>query len=102
MNTAEEMMEKSTYNKMVDFKKKISLLEGKRKAIYTKMEKEKKINKEREAQLGGDIINAHKEYIRSLTTDDTLLSNIPKYPNLNTKVLERLSPNSAVLRDVLK
>ena len=102
MNTAEETMEKSTYNKMVDFKKKISLLEGKRKAIYTKMEKEKKINKEREVQLGGDIINAHREYIRSLTTDDTLLSNIPKYPNLNTKVLERLSPNSAVLRDVLK
>ena len=102
MNTAEETMEKSTYHKMVDFKKKISLLEGKRKAIYTKTEKEKKINKEREVQLGGDIINAHREYIRSLTTDDTLLSNIPKYPNLNTKVLERLSPNSAVLRDVLK
>ena len=44
-------MEKSTYNKMVDFKKKISLLEGKRKAIYTKTEKEKKINKE-----GGNIL----------------------------------------------
>ena len=51
-------MEKSTYNKMVDFKKKISLLEGKRKAIYTKTEKEKKINKE-----GGIIIqkNFHEK-----------------------------------------
>ena len=77
-------MQKSTYNKMVDFKKKISLLEGKRKAIYTKFEKEKYRNKMREEQLGGEIINAHKDYIRSLTTDEALLSNVPKYPNLNT------------------
>ena len=102
MNTAEEAMQKSTYNKMVDFKKKISLLEGKRKAIYTKFEKEKYRNKMREEQLGGEIINAHKDYIRSLTTDEALLSNVPKYPNLNTKVLERLSPNSAVLREGFK
>ena len=90
-------VDKSTYNKMVDFKKKISLLEGKRKAIYTKFEKEKKRNKEREVELGGEIVDAHKAYIKSLTTDDTLLSNVPNYPHLNTKVLERLSPNSAVL-----
>ena len=58
MNKAEVTMEKSTYNKMVDFKKKISLLEGKRKAIYTKTEKEKKINKE-----GGIILqkNFHEK-----------------------------------------
>ena len=93
----ENEMHKSTYNKMVDFKKKISLLEGKRKAMYTKFEKEKRRNKEREAQLGGEIVAAHQDYIKSLTTDEALLTNVPSYPNLNTKVLERLSPNSAVL-----
>ena len=94
---SENEMHKSTYNKMVDFKKKISLLEGKRKAMYTKFEKEKRRNKEREAQLGGEIVTAHQDYIKSLTTDEALLTNVPSFPNLNTKVLERLSPNSAVL-----
>lgn len=67
------------------------------KAIYTKFEKEKTRNKEKEMELGGEIITAHKAYIKSLTTDEALLTNIPNYPHLNTKVLERLSPNSAVL-----
>lgn len=89
--------EKTTFTKLTDFKKKISLLEGKRKALYTKFEKEKKRNKERESELGGEIVNAHKDYIKSLTTDETILTKVENFPHLNTKVLERLSPNSAVL-----
>ena len=89
--------EKTTFTKLTDFKKKISLLEGKRKALYTKFEKEKKRNKERESELGGEIVNAHKDYIKSLTTDETILNKVENFPHLNTKVLERLSPNSAVL-----
>ena len=89
-------MQKSTFNKMVDFKKKISLLEGQRKAIYTKYEKEKRRNKEKEMEIGGEILNSHQDYIRSLTTNDSVLKRVEKRPNLNTKVLERMSPNSAV------
>ena len=89
-------MQKSTFNKMVDFKKKISLLEGQRKAIYTKYEKEKRRNKEKELEMGGEILNSHQDYIKSLTTNDAVLKRVEKRPNLNTKVLERMSPNSAV------
>ena len=89
-------MQKSTFNKMVDFKKKISLLEGQRKAIYTKYEKEKRRNKEKEMEMGGEILNSHRDYIKSLTTNDAVLKRVEKRPNLNTKVLERMSPNSAV------
>ena len=89
-------MQKSTFNKMVDFKKKISLLEGQRKAIYTKYEKEKRRNKEKEMEMGGEILNSHQDYIKSLTTNDAVLKRVEKRPNLNTKVLERMSPNSAV------
>ena len=81
---------------MVDFKKKISLLEGQRKAIYTKFEKEKRRNKEKEMEMGGEILQSHQEYIKSLTTNDAVLKRVEKRPNLNTKVLERMSPNSAV------
>ena len=89
-------MQKSTFNKMVDFKKKISLLEGQRKAMYTKYEKEKRRNKEKEMEMGGEILNSHQDYIKSLTTNDAVLKRVEKRPNLNTKVLERMSPNSAV------
>ena len=89
-------MQKSTFNKMVDFKKKISLLEGQRKAIYTKYEKEKRRNKEKELEMGGEILNSHQDYIKSLTTNDAVLKRVEKRPNLNTKVLARMSPNSAV------
>ena len=89
-------MNKSTFNKMVDFKKKISLLEGQRKAIYTKYEKEKRRNKEKEMEMGGEILNSHQDYIKSLTTNDSVLKRVEKRPNLNTKVLERMSPTSAV------
>ena len=89
-------MQKSTFNKMVDFKKKISLLEGQRKAIYTKFEKEKRRNQEKEVEIGGEILQSQKDYIQSLTTNDSVLKRIEKRPHLNTKVLERMSPNSAV------
>ena len=65
--------QKSSFNRMVDFKKKISLLEGQRKALYTKYEKEKMKNKEREVDLEEEIIQSHKDYIKSLTTTDAVL-----------------------------
>ena len=65
--------QKNSFNKMVDFKKKISLLEGQRKAMYTKYEKEKMKNKEKEVEIEEEILQNHKDYIKSLTTNDAVL-----------------------------
>ena len=46
--------------------------------------------------MGGEILNSHQDYIKSLTTNDAVLKRVEKRPNLNTKVLARMSPNSAV------
>ena len=43
--------EKPVYKKMVEYKKKIALVEGKRRALYSKCEKEKNLNKEKEKEI---------------------------------------------------
>ena len=43
--------EKVVYRKMAEFKKKISLVEGQRKAVFAKCEKEKWLNKARSGFL---------------------------------------------------
>ena len=43
--------EKPVYKKIVEYKKKISLVEGKRRAMFNKFEHEKHLNKEKENEL---------------------------------------------------
>ena len=89
--------ERSTYTKMTDFKKRITLIEGQRKALYTTYEKEKKSNRDREKELVDEVLDAHKDLIESQTTRESLLTKVKKRPHMDTKVLSRLSPNSAIV-----
>ena len=88
--------ERSTYTKMTDFKKKITLIEGQRKALFTTYEKEKKSNRDKEKDLTEEVLGAQKDLIKSQTTKETLLTKVKKRPHMDTKVLARLSPNSAI------
>ena len=47
--------EKPIYKKMVEYKKKIALVEGKRRAIFNKCEKEKSLNKEKEREIDFEL-----------------------------------------------
>ena len=47
--------EKPVYKKMVEYKKKIALVEGKRRAMYSKCEKEKNLNKEKEREIDYEL-----------------------------------------------
>ena len=47
--------EKPVYKKIVEYKKKISLVEGKRRAMFNKYEQEKTSNKEKERVLDMDL-----------------------------------------------
>ena len=47
--------EKPVYKKMVEYKKKIALVEGKRRAMYRKCEKEKNLNKEKEREIDYEL-----------------------------------------------
>ena len=43
--------EKPVYKKIVEYKKKISLVEGKRRAMFNKFEQEKVLNREKEKEI---------------------------------------------------
>ena len=43
--------EKPVYKKIIEYKKKISLVEGKRRAVFNKYEQEKTCNREKEREL---------------------------------------------------
>lgn len=47
--------EKPVYKKIIEYKKKISLVEGKRRAMFNKFEHEKQLNKEREYELDTEL-----------------------------------------------
>ena len=89
--------ERTTYTKMTDFKKKITLIEGQRKAMFTTYEKEKKSNRDKEKDLVDEVLDAQKDLIESQTTRETLLTKVKKRPHMDTKVLSRLSPTSAIV-----
>lgn len=94
-------------------KKKITLIEGQRKAIYTSLEKEKAGNRDREINLEEELATLKEELVRSQATKETLLDKVPggsssdRLAYVNDvhgiklfklrRVLERLSPTSAVM-----
>ena len=88
--------ERSTYTKMTDFKKKITLIEGQRKALFTTFEKEKKSNRNKEKDLTEEVLDAQKDLIESQSTRETLLTKVKRRPHMDTTVLSRLSPTSAI------
>ena len=47
--------DKPVYKKIVEYKKKISLVEGKRRAMFNKYEQEKIINREKEKELDVEL-----------------------------------------------
>ena len=47
--------EKPVYKKIVEYKKKISLVEGKRRAMFNKYEQEKTFNREKERVLDTEL-----------------------------------------------
>ena len=53
--------EKVVYRKMAEFKKKISLVEGQRKAVFAKCEKEKWLNKVTSTLLKDEFINLNQQ-----------------------------------------
>ena len=59
--------EKPVYKKIVEYKKKISLVEGKRRAMFNKFEHEKHLNKEKENEL--DIELKVKSLFQALLKD---------------------------------
>ena len=60
-----------------NLKKKITLIEGQRKAIYTSLEKEKACNREREINLEEELVTLKEELVRSQATKETLLDKVP-------------------------
>ena len=58
-------------------KKKITLIEGQRKAIYTSLEKEKAGNRDREINLEEELATLKEELVRSQATKETLLDKVP-------------------------
>ena len=57
-------------------KKKITLIEGQRKAIYTSLEKEKAGNRDREINLEEELATLKEELVRSQATKETLLDKV--------------------------
>ena len=49
--TETTQQEKPVYKKIIEYKKKISLVEGKRRAVFNKYEQEKTCNREKEREL---------------------------------------------------
>ena len=49
--TEMSQQEKPVYKKIVEYKKKISLVEGKRRAMFNKFEQEKVMNREKEKEI---------------------------------------------------
>ena len=47
--------DKPVYKKIVEYKKKISLVDGKRRAMFNKYEQEKIINREKEKELDVEL-----------------------------------------------
>lgn len=60
-----------------NLKKKITLIEGQRKAIYTSLEKEKANNREREINLEEELAALKEELVRSQSTKESLLDKVP-------------------------
>ena len=69
--------------KVQHLKKKITLIEGQRKAIYASREKEKTANKEREAVMEEEVQALQAELARMETTGETLLDKVPANINLD-------------------
>jgi hypothetical protein len=59
-----------------DLKKKIALIEGQRKAIYTSLEKEKAKNREREMMIEEELLELKKDLVRSQSTKESLLDKV--------------------------
>lgn len=47
--------DKPVYKKIIEYKKKISLVEGKRRAMFNKFEQEKSVNREKEKELDVEL-----------------------------------------------
>ena len=100
--------EKPVYKKIVEYKKKISLVEGKRRAMFNKYEQEKTYNKEKEKVLDMELKvccssmflqpNEHISFLlkdtehdlhQSRTTKEILLKRVSGRPFLDRKLLQR-------------
>ena len=68
MSLKEDGIQKNTQTKLTDLKKRITLVEGQRKALYRKHEKDKIINSKKEKQLEQEVSTAQRSLISSLTT----------------------------------
>ena len=67
---------KSSATRVEDLKKKIALIEGQRKAIYTSLEKEKAKNREREMMIEEELLELKKDLVRSQSTKESLLDKV--------------------------
>jgi hypothetical protein len=77
------VLHRSSASKVVNLKKKITLIEGQRKALFTSCEKQKAINKERETNIDGELLTMKKELITSKSTRETLLDKMATRPHMN-------------------
>ena len=68
---------------MQHLKKKITLVEGQRKAIYASREKEKNANKDREVAMEEELHTLQAELAKMETTRETLLDKVPIKINLD-------------------
>ena len=71
-----------------NLKKKITLIEGQRKAIYTSLEKEKANNREREINLEEELAALKEELVRSQSTKESLLDKVPGGSSSNRLVYQ--------------
>ena len=74
---------KSSATRVEDLKKKIALIEGQRKAIYTSLEKEKAKNREREMVIEEELLELKKELVRSESTKETLLDKVKIHAHMD-------------------
>ena len=58
--------DKPVYKTIIEYKKKISLVEGKRRAMFNKFEQEKSVNREKEKELDVELKVPQFNYLYNL------------------------------------